>query len=186
MKEVYVVLSDTGTWLSRLIRIYTKKRLNHASIAFDEELIEMYSFGRKSKGNPFVGGFVREDARKGLFKNAECEIFKFEVSVSDYGRMRDRILEVRNASETYSYNFLGLFGVVAQKKWERKYKFFCSQFVATILMESKEIKLEQQPCLTTPFHLTQIEQLECIYSGKLRDYIEPNFGEEKANDFLAI
>ena len=46
-KTIYIVLTDTGTLLSKTIGMYTRKDLNHASIAFDEQLTEMYSFGRK-------------------------------------------------------------------------------------------------------------------------------------------
>lgn len=58
-KTIYIVLTDTGTLLSKAIGMYTRKDLNHASIAFDKELTEMYSFGRKQRHNPFVGGFVK-------------------------------------------------------------------------------------------------------------------------------
>ena len=61
-EKIYIVLTDTGTLLSKAIGLYTRKDLNHASIAFDEELKEMYSFGRKQRHNPFVGGFVKENA----------------------------------------------------------------------------------------------------------------------------
>ena len=59
-KTIYIVLTDTGTLLSKAIGMYTRKDLNHTSIAFDEQLNEMYSFGRKQRHNPFVGGFVKE------------------------------------------------------------------------------------------------------------------------------
>ena len=42
-KKIYIILSNTGTLFSKAIGMYTKKELNHASIAFDEELNEMYS-----------------------------------------------------------------------------------------------------------------------------------------------
>lgn len=46
-KEIYVLLTDTGTVLTKIIRSFTKDPLNHASIAFDQDLNEVYSFGRK-------------------------------------------------------------------------------------------------------------------------------------------
>ena len=170
MKEIYLVFSDTGTWLSKLIRMFTKEKYNHVSIAFDEDLREMYSFGRKYKRNPFIGGFVMENARGGLFKEASCEIYKCEVSLSSYGKMRDRALEIRKECDSYSYNFLGLFGVLFNKRWERKSKLFCSQFVSTILREAKELGIEKEPCLTTPADIAQMERLQLIYTGKLMKY----------------
>ena len=55
MKKVYIVLTQTGTILSRAVKLYTGKQYNHASIALDEELEELYSFGRVNPYNAFVG-----------------------------------------------------------------------------------------------------------------------------------
>ena len=64
--KVYILLTDTGSLLTKLIKLYTKKPYNHASISFDFELSEVYSFGRKKVENPFHGGFVKEKIyRKG-------------------------------------------------------------------------------------------------------------------------
>lgn len=46
-QDIWIVLTGTGTWFSRMIQYFTKAPLNHASIAFDSELCEVYSFGRK-------------------------------------------------------------------------------------------------------------------------------------------
>lgn len=54
---IYIVLTKTGTLLSKAIGMYTGKEMNHASIAFDEGLSEMYSFGRRQLNNPLSGGF---------------------------------------------------------------------------------------------------------------------------------
>lgn len=59
-KQVYILLTNTGSLLTKLIKIYTKKPYNHASIAFDRNLSEVYSFGRKAARNPFIGGFVKD------------------------------------------------------------------------------------------------------------------------------
>ena len=36
-KKVYILLTDTGTLFTKLIKLYTKKPYNHASISFDSE-----------------------------------------------------------------------------------------------------------------------------------------------------
>ena len=60
MRKIYIVLTYTGTFLAKIIRFYTKKEYSHVSIALDEDLGRMYSFGRINPYNAFVGGFVRE------------------------------------------------------------------------------------------------------------------------------
>ena len=51
-KKIYILLTDTGTLFTNLIKLYTKKPYNHASISFDSKLSEVYSFGRKTARKP--------------------------------------------------------------------------------------------------------------------------------------
>ena len=37
MRKIYIVLSFTGTWLSRAVRIYTRKEFSHVTIALDKD-----------------------------------------------------------------------------------------------------------------------------------------------------
>ena len=60
MKKVYVILSYTGTILSKIVKAFTMKQYSHTSISLDENLKQMYSFGRLNPYNPFIGGFVHE------------------------------------------------------------------------------------------------------------------------------
>lgn len=45
-KKIYIILTYSGTILSRLIKVYTREKYCHVSVALDENLNEMYSFGR--------------------------------------------------------------------------------------------------------------------------------------------
>ena len=68
MKKLYIILTHTGTVLSNIVKYYTKYEYSHISIALDEELNRMYSFGRLNPYNPFWAGFVHEYIDKGTFK----------------------------------------------------------------------------------------------------------------------
>ena len=43
MKEIYIVLTHTGTVLSRIIKNYTQDEFSHVSISLDKELKDKYS-----------------------------------------------------------------------------------------------------------------------------------------------
>ena len=74
-REVYIVLTNTGTVLANVISYCTKEHLSHVSIAFDSDLREVYSFGRKYQRNPFIGGFIQEDVTGPVFFTfAMCDI----------------------------------------------------------------------------------------------------------------
>lgn len=60
MKKIYIVLTHTGTNLSKIIKNWTKDEFSHVSIALDEDLDEMYSFGRLHPYNPVWAGLVHE------------------------------------------------------------------------------------------------------------------------------
>lgn len=171
-KTIYIVLTNTGTLLSKAIGMYTRRDLNHASIAFDEQLYEMYSFGRKQQNNPFIGGFVREEPTAGIFQNADCAIYKCDVTTEDYMKMRNKIRQFERNPELYKYNFIGLFGVMLKRKIHRKRAFFCSQFVATVMNECKTKNSAITPDFMMPHHFEKMANLETIYEGNLQDYLQ--------------
>ena len=45
-KNIYIILTRSDTFISRLIGFFTKEPFTHASIAFDDSLDRMYSFAR--------------------------------------------------------------------------------------------------------------------------------------------
>lgn len=170
-RTIYIILTETGTLLSRAIGMYTGKDMNHASISFDPNLYEMYSFGRIHVNNPLSGGFVHEDAETGLFELAECAIYQIQVSPQQYIHMKQFTQYMYWNRERYKYNFLGLFGVLMKKEVRRERAFFCSQFVATILKKGG-LPIKHNPALMTPHCLAQLPFTELVYSGRLSEYIQ--------------
>ncbi|SES31378.1 hypothetical protein [Psychrobacillus sp. OK032] len=169
-KTIYILLTDTGTILTRMIKSYTKKPYNHASIAFDAELMEIYSFGRKVENNPFMGGFVREDIHSILFNQADCAIYSLIITNDEFQSMYQYIQEIAAQKDYYRYNFIGLFGVPFKKPIKRKNAFFCSQFVASVLKESKIIGFEKDLSLVEPSDLPHSANFQLIFEGRLKDY----------------
>jgi len=174
-KKVYLLLTDTGTFFTKLIKLYTKKPYNHASISFDSELSEVYSFGRKKVRNPFIGGFVKEDVKQGLFKQADCAVYSLTVTEVQLDNIKRYIKIMEEQKEYYRYNFLGLFGFIVNKPIKREKALFCSQFVASVLKECNIIDFEKPLSLITPNDLQEVSELKLVYEGKLKAY--PNKGE---------
>ncbi|GFZ87854.1 hypothetical protein GCM10010978_29520 [Compostibacillus humi] len=176
-KKIYILLTDTKTVLGRIIKLYTKKPYSHASIAFDLELDEVYSFGRKMPSNPFIGGFVRENITSKLFLNARCAIYSCEVSETELQRMYQFIQKIEREKHRYRYNFLGLLSFIFDKNVVRENAFFCSQFVATVLTEGGVVTYKKPLDRITPDDLLDTEKFELIYEGNLQHYrninIEP-------------
>ncbi len=172
-RSVYILLTNTGTLFTRVIKGYTGAPYNHASISFDRELSELYSFGRKNPNNPLNGGFVKEDIKTGTFSkypNTTCVLYELRVTGREVEKM-ERVLRlfIRKRNK-YLYNLLGVIGIVLKEPVEFSNSYFCSQFVAEIL-ERSGIKLwNKLPALVTPDDFRQCDRLKLIYEGKLSEY----------------
>lgn len=169
-RTIYFLFTDTGTNLSRLISYCTKESLNHVSIGFDKHLTEVYSFGRKYPKNPFIGGFVREDVHSDFLKQSNCAVYALHLTDTEFEMILDKIKEIEAVKDDYRYNFLGLIGVLLEIEIHRKNKFFCSQFVATVLSGTGSFPLEKSICFITPADIREQTGMHLIYTGRLDAY----------------
>lgn len=171
MKDIYIILTHTGTFLSRIIKMYTKKKYSHVSISIDKDISKMYSFGRLNPYNPFIGGFVEESVDTGTFKrfkNSKALIFSFQVTDSQYEQIKNDIQKFMDEKEKYKFNILGLFCTVINKKIIRKNYFYCAEFVEHII-EKQNIETNL-PYIIRPCDFLRLPNAKFIYEGKLRDF----------------
>lgn len=179
-RTLYFLFTDTGTNLSRLINFFTRASLNHVSIAFDEDLSTVYSFGRKRPRNPFIGGFVTEEIHGEFLRNSNCAIYTLTVSEEQYRTIQNNIKVFEDKKDDYRYNFLGLIGYLLRVEIERENAYFCSQFIATIMEDTGLFELKQPFCFVTPTDIRQQKGMELMYEGILGEY-QP-IDKEKLND----
>lgn len=169
-KTIYLLFLDTGTFLTKTINLFTNSTLNHASIALDQSLSQVYSFGRKRPRNPFIGGFVRENLQLPFFKKAQCAVYRLQISELEYELLEQRMNMMEAEKHLYRYNMLGLFGVMLNKELPRDNAYFCSQFVATMLSECGVYEYDKPACLIRPQDLKEWHELQLIYQGSLSNY----------------
>lgn len=171
--EIYIMLSQTRTYFARLIKLYTKEPYAHASIAFDIDLEEMYSFGRKRVNNPFKTGFIEEDIEGGVFGKYEetaCSVFSLKITREQYNNLKNEIEVFKQNREKYSYNFLGIVGVMINIPLTSDNRYFCSQFIAYILERSDIHLFNKCYGLVRPFDIRMCSKLKKVYNGKLANY----------------
>ena len=184
MKAIYIVLTHTGTVLSRIIKNYTQDEFSHVSISLDKELKEMYSFGRLNPYNPFWGGFVQEGINFGTFKRFRktvCKIYSLKITEEQYNNVRGMIEYIRSSKQLQKFNVIGLFAVGFNKRISFENSFYCAEFVKYVLDKSG---IENNlPELIKPEDFKNIQDLNEIYSGRLRKYqITKNSIAEKINE----
>lgn len=170
-KKIYIVLTYTGTVLSRIIKFYTGAEFSHVSLALDENLVKMYSFGRLSPYNPFIGGFVQEGVNIGTFgrfKNTKAEIYSFDLTSKQYKKLERTIKRIKRRRSLYKFNLIGMVATGFNIKIKRINHFYCAEFVKYLIDEAKiEVEL---PELVKPNDFKCIESLKLEYRGMLKNY----------------
>lgn len=136
--HIYIVFSATPYRLGKLIRGFTGEIYNHASIALDEELTQMYSFARRHFRTPLYGGFVKESAARYHVggKTAQICICKIPVTQEQYATITDILAHMYQHKENYIYNHLSAAGALIHKTIPAKNAYTCIEFCVKILHQA--------------------------------------------------
>lgn len=173
MYTIYIMLTKSGTLLSNLIHVYTKTPYSHVSISLDEDLEEVYSFGRYNPYNPVWAGFIKEEIRENgtycRFPDTKCAIYSLDINKNQYEKLLEEIERFKKEGEKYRYNMLGLLGVMFKRPINRKNKYFCSQFVSEVLTRSEIDLINKETGLVIPDDFRHCKDLELVYEGHLRE-----------------
>lgn len=171
MKKIYFVLTDAGTALGKIIKLKTRKKYTHVSIAIDENLEKMYSFSRLNPYIFFIGGFVHERPNVGCFKrfkNTKAKICCIEITDYQYEKLGEQIKIFEKNRTKYKFNVLGLAYILFDKEIHRKNYFYCAEFIKYILLKSNvNIQLPNMP---RPENFENIKNSKVIYTGLLNKY----------------
>ncbi|MNI27179.1 hypothetical protein D3C73_809040 [compost metagenome] len=168
--QIFILLSNPTTIIAKMIGLYTKAPYNHASIAFDPELRELYSFGRKNPFIPIIGGFIKENVHSGFFEKATCAVYSCSVSKEAYDKMRTYVRQFEENDGMYSYNFLGILGIVLNLELGGERTFFCSQFVSSVFEKAGVQLVNKSAGLTTPKDLSTSSYLKLAFRGNMETY----------------
>ena len=172
-KHIYIVVSQTGTMLSRILKLATGAKYNHASVSYDDSLKTMYSFGRLNPYNPFFGGFVRESTEHGTFKrfrDTEAVVISIPVDAAMRDRLREDLLRMYGRKTRYHYNYIGLFAASLGIPVEISNSFYCSEFVRYILRRHSLIGENALGGVIKPIDFLKLSGGKIVYRGKLREF----------------
>ncbi|MDE6087882.1 MAG: hypothetical protein K2G25_05790 [Oscillospiraceae bacterium] len=170
---IYLVLSQTGTILSRLLKHITKTEYNHVSISLDKKIDHMYSFGRRNPYNPVWGGFMQESPFFGTMKrfhNTTAVILRVPVSAVQYQNLTELLTAMYTEKEKYAYNIPGLLLAALGIVYHHENQYYCSEFVRYALTKFQIIDPGQFKPITIPEDFLKLDSYEIIYIGNLREY----------------
>lgn len=173
MKKIYIVTTYTGTLLSYMIRNISKTPYAHVSIALNEDLNPMYSFGRLNPKTPIFAGFVEENINQGLYairQNTMCRVYSLEVTDSQYEKLKDNITKVSSNRKEYDYDVKALVYLSINKPRQKDFKYVCSNFVADML-EKSDIRILNKPYYEVrPNDFYNLKEITLEYEGLLSRY----------------
>ncbi|MBQ4649164.1 MAG: hypothetical protein IJB73_00530 [Firmicutes bacterium] len=176
MKEIYILLTNSHTLISKAIYYISKAEYTHAALAMDKDLTMLYSFGRKFKYSMFPSGFVREGVNHGVMGDSDtmkCALYAITISDRCYKKLANRLRHMEAKKHCYRFNYLGLPMCGFGKKSGGRNVFFCSQFICHVLNESGAIETSKHPSLTRPVDFEKLHKARCIFRGpicELRDF----------------
>lgn len=167
-KDIYIVLSRTGTTFSNIIALFTQKEYSHVSLSLDGSFTKMFSFGRKIPTRVLPAGLVEENLYDGvfsLFPKSRCLVYKVSVTNEQYTHIQRELDMFLTNKDKYKYSILGTFTAYLNKVHEREDYYFCSQFVSELLINSGVYKTDKHPTIIKPMDLLEIENKTLIYEG---------------------
>ena len=177
MKNIYIVLSHTGTILSGIVRMTTFAKYGHVSICLEDDVSELYSFGRLDPYNPFIGGFVKESPDFGTFlrfKHTRVAIYALPVEDETYFAMKTYLETMYEHKTEYKYNTKGIFLAKFNRNIKRPNYYYCSEFVGDILTRFAIVEKDYFKDVIVPKEFRKIPGTKKIYEGKLFAFSKRN------------
>ncbi len=171
-RQLYIVISQTGTVLSRILKFFTGAEYNHASISVSADLQQMYSFGRRHPYNPFWGGFVKESPDTGTFKRfykTKAVIIAVDIDEQRYNELCYFLKEMHLRRKKYHYNYLGVCLGAVHIAYKRKNYYYCSEFVRDMLIKGEVDGAKELKPIVQPIHFFALPHKK-LYQGRLNEY----------------
>jgi len=162
MNYIYVVFISTNTAMGKMIRLFTRNRYSHVTVAFERDLNRMYSFARYYINSPILGGFVTERPGRYLYgeQDAPVKICEVPVEFGEYERIRKEVDFFQRNREEMIYNTANAVLSLLGKRLTAKNMFTCLEFTTHLL---------RYPNMSEIRELERRLEKYVVYTGSLRD-----------------
>jgi len=175
MKKIYLLLTKSDTFLSKMVEVITSDMYTHISISFEKCLQPMYSSSRKNGITLFPAGPCTENFHKGYLKrhlHIPCILYSLNVSDEVYYSAKSEVENIINNADDYKFNVIGLLFCRLNIPYHRKNHYFCSQFVGEILHNNQALQLPKDTSLMRPNDYRAIPDLVCQFDGQLYELLQ--------------
>lgn len=162
-RNLYIMLSRTGTGMGKLIRLFTRSTYNHVSLTFDPFYRCFVSFARYTQGVALAGGFVTESAQRFLCAEqpVPVRIFRVEITQERYEQLT-ALFSIAETKNPLIYNSLGALLSTWHLRCHIPASYTCLEFAAAVLGKPFRSLQELQAYLQ-PYE---------IFQGNLNDLVQ--------------
>ena len=163
MKNIYIILMNTGTIPSKIVSLFTMYKYSHVAISLDKKCNILYSFGRRNVNSFLNGGFVINNKNGEFFNRfnkTKCIIYKLEIENKKYYKLKKELKKMKKEQEKYKYDFFGIILRYFFLPITFKNKYVCSYFIADILQKNDICKFNKKTCFVRPKDFIDIENIE--------------------------
>lgn len=167
---VYIILTYTGSFVSRTVKLFTGDEYTHASISFDSSLTTMYTFGRARDESITDGMFKIEDISSPYYQERKNPVpygvFCVPVTPAEKKNMEKKIAYFAKNKSKFQFDFFGLILNGLGIPNNPKNRYFCSRFVAEILNAGDPDRpLVKEPSLQHPQTFAEDDYTYFVCSG---------------------
>lgn len=173
MKYIYILISQTHTGFAGTIRRFGKVKYNHAAVALDEHMTELYGFARPKHHAPLLGRLVHESVFRytlGKHSFVDAMIFRIPVTDEQYAWVEDTIHRI-HSNKTYIYNLFSVLSTPITGGFSTYRAFSCIEFVM-FLLRGLGYTLDKPLCRYRPDDLVGLLPEAVCYQGNLLEYTD--------------
>lgn len=167
-RDLFILLTDTGTVFSKVAKVVTKQPYNHVSLAFDESLETLWTYCITNR-NGLQGGLETETLKD--LSGSRFSLYAITVTEEIYQSVKDKVETMAKDIPGTGYNHLGLLNAIFQREIfnnESTSRLFCSQFVVEILKTSGVELFKKKSSLIRPYDFAKSKLMRFVRRGTLR------------------
>ena len=172
---ITIILSQTQTKFGRCIRKVAHQQYNHASIALDDSLEEVYAFARPSRYDLLSGGLVRERRDRYTMGNRRpvpVAVYRLPVTQAQH-RWVEETVSAMVDNPAYLYNLFSVLTFPVLKGFAVRQAYSCVEFAAFLLGTLGYLGEGKAPCTYQPDDLTLLLSGYLVYEGDIRGCLPP-------------
>lgn len=172
-KSIYIMISQTNTRFASLVRRLGRTDYNHAAVALDEELDQLYAFARPKHKAVLSARLVKENVHRytlGKEESVNVIIFKVDVTERQYLWVKNTIEQIYNDKE-YIYNLLSVLSYPLSKGFSTYKAFSCIEF-AMFILKALSYDVTKPLYQYKPDDLLPLLQENIWFQGDILEYKE--------------